>query len=287
MTSLAYDHNLARVTALHPDRVELAFDLDHDWPWLTLPPQHLVLLEKYQYFGSLTALWAMEIFEPGVFTALTGFEWTCPLAPPGAGYGVRGVCGKLEAGAGKAFTFDVFAADGTPLMTSRGAGVAFPNRDYKGWRAHAKQKAQAIHASRGAPTLTDFAPVSAVGLGSDGISFVAPLSQDDDGIYTDALVTTETGFHPRHPFHTGSGDHVNAAHLFDCVMQAAHLVLDADKPLHCAAGRAEFTRYIELGIPFRIRLIGRQVTDAGHTELTCRLSQLGRDNTTISFALQG
>lgn len=290
MTSLAYDRNLARVVRATPDRVELAFDLDFDhWPWLALPPQHLVLLEKFQYFGSLTALWAMKLFEPGVFTALTGFEWTCPPAPQ-AGYAATGVCGRLESATGKAFTFDIHAADGTLLMASRGAGVAFPNRDYKGWRAHAKQKAQAAWAAVGAAPPIAFAAPEAVGLGPDGVAFVSPLRQEGGALYVDALVTPANGFHPQHPYHTGSGDHVNAAHLFDCALQAAQLALGATAPLRCVAGSARFTRYVELGIPFRISVIDQGPVNQGEADAGARLafqfSQLGRDNTTLEYTLQ-
>lgn len=281
MTTLAYDHNLARVTALHPDRVELAFDLDHDrWPWLALPPQHLVLLEKYQYFGSLTALWAMKLFDPGVFTALTWFEWTCPAVSADAGYGVRGACGKWATGSAEGFTFDVDAANGERLLTSRGAGVAFPNRDYKSWRARSKHKTRAAYEALGSPIPTGFAAPSAVGLGANGVSFVTPLKTDDDGPFCDALVSLTTGFHPQHPFHTGSGDHVNAGHLFDCVLQATHLVVGAS--VRCVAGRAEFTRYVELGVPFRIRLAARAADDT----LVFHLSQLGRRNGVITYTVR-
>lgn len=283
MNIVDHPRNFARVAAAHADRVELTFIPDGA-PWFSLLPQHLVLLEKYQFFGSLTALDAMKLVDPTRSTALTHFRWTTPVVPPETGFGTRGTCTRVDRADGAAFTLDVFAADGTCLMTCLGEGVIFANRDFAGWRAQTKENARAAWAALDAPIAVEPAPPSAVGLGAGGVSFVARPRQVDGTLVVDALVTQAGGFHPAHPFHGGSGDHVNAAQMFDCVMQASHLVLDADRPLHCLAGDARFARYIELDIPFRLTLVERGLAD-GNPTLTWRLSQLGRENATIGFTL--
>ena len=91
----------------------------------------------------------------------------------------------------------------------------------------------------------------------------------------------ENCFHPQHPFHTGSGDHVNAAQILDCALQAAHLHLgngqDWDKALICQGGTASFQRYIELDIVFEILVSAKP--DASELEFT--FSQAGHSNASV------
>ena len=76
--ALTYKHNLAHVLKATDSVVDLGFDWRPDlWPWLALPPAHPVVVEKYQYFATMTASWAMGTFSPETYTALTMFEWHC------------------------------------------------------------------------------------------------------------------------------------------------------------------------------------------------------------------
>ncbi len=275
MNTLAYDHNLARVTSVEEGRVELAYDLDRArWPWLALPARHPVLLEKYQYFSAMTGLDALEAFEPGTFTALTQFSWECPDLDGPPELATHGVCVRTATG----FELGLSLADGRELVRSRGSGFAFTDRDFKTWRARSREKARTAAAKAASVA---FAPVSSVSPGLDGRSLVSALETVDGRRQSLALVSTDSGFHPAHPFHTGSGDHVNAGHLFDAVLQVAHLVLGATAPLECVAGAAEFFRFVELDVPFTITLADRATTERGERELRLDVGQLGRDNARI------
>lgn len=273
--------------AVPPDADGVDVILEHDpdrWPWHALPPQHPVLLVKYKYHASVTALWALDFFEPGVFSALTHFEWRCPPASPASGYPTRARCEAALREGVAAFDLRIDAADGAPLMISRGAGVAFPNRDYEGWRAHTKQKTKAAWAALDAPSPTAFATPQAAGVAADVPVFITPPR----GAIFDALVTREGGFCPGHPYHTGSGDHVNAAHLFDCVFQAAHVLMQAergDRVLRCVSGRAEFTRYVELDVPFSLTVEAHAPTADG-ASIAFAIRQLDRPNARIECVVE-
>jgi hypothetical protein len=130
----------------------------------------------------------------------------------------------------------------------------------------------------------EMAPASAVGVGARGRSFVTRLHETGGAPAVTAFVPAQGGFHPRHPFHTGSGDHVNAGHLFDCVLQAAHL-FHAGAPLVCTGGEARFTRFVELDVPFSITCCGREGVDAG-VRLEMGIAQAGRENALIVLDLR-
>jgi hypothetical protein len=65
--------------------------------------------------------------------------------------------------------------------------------------------------------------------------------------------------HPQHPLHIDPGDHVDAAQLLDCAMQASHLLMcpegvDPKAPLRCRSGRAQFRKFVELDCLFEVIL---------------------------------
>jgi len=64
-------------------------------------------------------------------------------------------------------------------------------------------------------------------------------------------VTKENGFVPGHPYHGGSGDHVNSGHLLDAAQQAVRILCGSQMEV-CTGGEATFKRYVELGYPFCI-----------------------------------
>jgi len=268
-SSLVYEHNFARVTKVEPERVELAYDLDHArWPWLALPAQHPVLIEKYQYFGVLSAVWALGVYDPKVQTALTQFEWTCLPIEDEPRLPTLGVCTPTTMN--DAVGFDLtLGSEGQSLVTSRGGGFAFTDRDFPAWRKRSREKALAA----GGGQQIDLAPPEDVGLDAGGRSFVSRRDRDDDGPLVRALVPTDGGFYPAHPFHTGSGDHVNAAQLFDCALQAAQLV--CGEPRSCRGGGAAFTRFVELDVPFELHV--DEVRGDKGLAVQIRVRQLDRD----------
>jgi hypothetical protein len=279
---LVYEHNFARVTAVDGARVELTYDLDPErWPWLSLSAHHPVLVEKYQYFSAVTAA---SVANPArtTFAALTRFRWTCAPEAGRSGHGTAGSCEPWKREEGIGFSLIVHDAERRAVYRASGDGFEFSDRDFPAWRERSRQT---VRAAAGTETI-DPAPASAVGVGAQGRSFVTTL-QTVDGVPTaTALVPTLDGFHPRHPFHTGSGDHVNAGHLFDCVLQVAHLVRAGDGvALVCTGGEAQFSRFVELDVPFAIAVRRREHTADAGVRMETVLTQAGRENALIRLDL--
>ena len=265
--ALAYSENFARVVSVAENRAQLAFELEHArWPWLSLPPQHPVLIEKYQYFGMLTGMWALSGTDPELQTALTQLSWRCPpLREPALAE--RGVCTYEHEGEQELLRLDLQTPAGELLCDMRAIGVVFATRDFAKWRAMARTAA--LDAGRELPMPARARPET-VGLGPEGRALVSPLREQDGRLACTGFVGAEA-FHPRHPFHTGSGDHVNAGHLFDCALQAAHLALESSSPRSCSGGEASFARYLELELPFEISVLGRTPT-----KVAMAMHQLGK-----------
>ena len=273
-----YKTNFARILSSAPDRVELAFDLDAKlWPWLNLPPHHPVLVEKYQYFGATTASWEQGLFTPETFTALTSFGWGCTPAAFAGDYPTRGVFKTQNGEEAMGFSLNVGADDGQVMYQTRGQGFAFKDRDYRVWRERSRR------AALDAKVTADFQFLSpeAVGLAANGHSFIGVSEQADQALTLIACVTKQGGYVPEHPFHTGSRDHVNAAQLMDCGLQAAHWFLGGGQswaePLICIGGEARFQRYVELDVPFTITL----VEQVPNTSVQLKFSQAGYDNAVL------
>lgn len=281
-STFAYSVNFARVVSADANRVELAFDLNHEyWPWLALPPQHPVMLEKYQYFSSITAGWATGIFDPATYLALTQFNWQCPELYADCDHGARACIVNRETDDGVVMCIDVYDETDNRLAHMECVGAAFGDRDFKAWRSTSRHKALVQ-----AGTVTgDYASPDKAGLGKTGISLISALDESGEMPCVTALVTSENSFYPNHPFHTGSGDHVNVGHYFDCVLQMAHLILKPDQTLLCTGGETSFMRFTELDVPFEIRLVEQSDTGTGEFKLSFALSQLGKDNAHIKLGL--
>ena len=282
--ALTYKDNFARVLSAGENRVELAYDLNSAlWPWLTLPTHHPVLIEKYQYFGAMTASWEQQVFSPQTYTALTSFEWRCTDAAFLGPKPTRAVCESWSDTHAMGFTLTVGDEHGLDMYQTSGQGVAFEDRDFKLWREKSRSAALAAKA----PAIP--APVAAelLGLSADGHSFIGAAFERLDQPACIALVPTRGGFHPAHPFHTGSGDHVNAAQLLDCALQAAHLFCGKGQvwqtPMQCTGGKASFQRYVELDVPFEIRL--ESISEDDELKLTLTFSQAGRENVSLQLSL--
>lgn len=282
--ALGYERNFARVLSADDGRVAFAYDLDPErWPWLALPPLHPVVIDKIQYFSAVTAILATSRLEPGTRSALTKIGWSTAPRAGGARHAVRGELG-FASGERPGYRLAVFDADGHENARIWGEGAAFADRDFGAWRARAKRTArEAAGAAAAPPPPAD--PV-AVGLGPGGRCLVSKPFERDGALALAALVTAVNGFHPAHPFHTGSGDHVNAAHLFDCALQAAHLLAEpAGARLACTDGEAEFLRFVELDTPFELRLEAREPLAHGRTRMRFAIGQAGRENARVRFDL--
>lgn len=281
--TLGYAHNFARITATSGDYYDIEFDLKADrWPWLALPPWHPVLMNKYQYFAAMSASWAAGILRPGVHTALTKLSWTCDPSlktlPP------WGRCGHWRRESNMGFQLSLGTPDAPDQATMEGTGHTFEDRDFGAWRNKSKQSARAL----AAPRYPFPAALDEVGLAPQGVRFVGELHDATTAAWVQALVPATRGFFPGHPFHTGTGDHVNAGHQFDCALQAAHLLL-ADRWQHtgliCRQGEATFNRFVELDAPFVIHMRERPSRDA-QACIEFVLSQGDRDNALITLSLE-
>lgn len=277
MEALVYAHNFASVRSSSEGRLELEYDLDRErWPWLSLDPLHPVLIEKYQYFGVVTAVLAHKLVDSSTFTALTHFEWECDHITDQ--HVTRAVYVDASEPGVPRFGLMLSSPEGGVLATTRGAGFAFTDRDVKAWRAASRAKAL----SAAVAPVDAFAPAEAVGLHHGGTSFLAPRRTVDGQAACRAVVHTDRAFHPAHEFHTGSGDHVNAGHLFDCALQFAHLVGGAAGP--CMGGRAEFLRFVELDVPFEIVRVEGAADDPDAVAMMFR--QLDRDMAKIELRFE-
>ncbi|MEM7136018.1 MAG: hypothetical protein AAF500_05530 [Myxococcota bacterium] len=274
MEALVYPQNFAAVRSASGNRVDLEYDLDRDrWPWLSLEPRHPVLIEKYQYFGAVTAVLAQQLVDTSTFTALTQFEWAC--VGRGDRHATCGVYVDSSSPGAPRFELTLVGPDGVVLAKTEGSGFAFTDRDVGAWRSASRTKALAASV----PGIDAFAAASEAGLPPDGASFLAPPETVDGKTSCRGVVQTNRAFHPAHPFHTGSGDHVNAGHLFDCALQFAHLLGRATQP--CTGGRAQFFRFVELDVPFEIVSLDATRTDANAASALFR--QLDRDSAKIEL----
>lgn len=264
--SLAYERNFARVTSVTHDWVHLTFDTEDAWPWLSLPARHPVLLEKYQYFGVLSAVWAAKLMDPTHLAALTEFRWRARASASAPSFGR---CQVPRADRGERYRLELYGEPGDPGLPQAalwGTGVNLGAGDVRALRAASRAKALRRAANLPRPEL-------------EGARFVTPPRAEGGRLHARGLVTSQEGFHPAHPFHTGSGDHVNAAQLFDCALQLASFVFEEEGlGERCASGAARFSRFVELDVPFETQTWIRERT------VETSFTQLGRANCRIEMS---
>lgn len=254
------------------------FDLSSDamkWPWLRLHPANNIAVQATNYY----AMTAVSRFAGSLgeeWSALTEFAWRAFNVGKSARHPVRGVA---EAGEGEApgYVCDLFDADGARVYHVTGKGVVFRTRDFKAWREKSKAEALALPA----PENFTYALPSTVGVSSTVESIVSPLRREGEEVFADALVTAANGFPPAHPYHDGSGDHVNSTHMADAAQQVAQM-LRAEQGLGGwpAGGDIAFRRYVELERPFRLTL---ESSPADSARLAFRLEQGGRPCASIAL----
>lgn len=223
-----------------------------EWPWLNLHPADNIAVQSTNYYALTGVSRFTERMDGSKWTALTKFTWRTHQTGEGALHPASGRATHDDDGIGYACSFA--DARGRPVYDVSGAGVVFQTRDFEGWRAKAKEKVMALPE----PEAFVFAKPAAVGVATQQEVFVTDLCEDEAGPYAEALMTAETAFRPVHPYHGGSGDHVNSGNLCDVVQQTARQFRG---PGYTSGGRAIFKHYVELGRPFRIRLAAGATSD--------------------------
>jgi hypothetical protein len=219
------------------------------WPWLALPSSHPTVIQSINYFASVEAAKAFGSYDPTKWSALTQTHWVSnrdTAGPPS--HGLADYIQDPDSSDRHLFRLTFFDKDGTLVCRLTGKGVIFHTRDFEGWREEAKQGAEPPQAAQD----FSFASAEDLGVSSDVERFLSPLKKEDRLTAT-ALVTRKNGLHPAHPYHGGSGDHVNANHLADAGFQFAHL-FHHGRVLSCTQGEITFKRFVELGRPFTISL---------------------------------
>lgn len=229
-------------------------------PWLTLPPHHPVVIQTQAFWTAVGASVALAGMEATQWSALTWIDWE--LGDARAGHAESGVYRREEEDGKASYEIVLFNASQTPIVTIRGRGVVFRNRNFEKWREGSK--AQARKAAAGGEFT--YAPREVLGLTADERVLVAPFDPGSD--FVEALVTPENGFPPGNPVIGGSGDHVNSTHFHEIARQALTLIegrSDID-----TSGEMSLNRYVELGTPLRLH-----IRDRAKRGITFELVQLG------------
>lgn len=239
------------------------------WGWLSLAPQHPVVIQTQQFWASFCALQFEGGLEDGQWSALTWMDYS--LGDPKAEHAVRGVYSRVENERGPAFAITLFDAADREIVTMRGRGVVFRNRNFEEWREGSKTEA------RQAPPRVEFfyAEPENLGLGQGEFAFVAPLVAGSSRI--ECLVTPENGMPPHNRVISGSGDHVNSTHFGEITRQALCLIT-GDPAVQVTGGEMHLNRYVELGTPFSLRF---EPPENGSIRFT--LEQLGKDCAVIDL----
>lgn len=216
------------------------------WPWLTLHPTDAAAVQTFNYYALVESVAARGGEETDKWTALTRLRWRCFQTGDDAPRVHHGLAEAPADPEKPDYLMTAFDADGGLVYRLSGAGIVFRNRDFKAWR---KQNRDLVLATP-APDGFDYAPAAAVGALSEVASLVSLIDALGRGA---GLVTRDNGFPPNHPFHDGSGDHVNATHLADAAQQIAmQNRIRAGAPARIHGGDVVFKRYVELDRPFDI-----------------------------------
>lgn len=237
--SYTHDHEVAN------DGI-VAFKCSTDsesWPWLALHPFDPIVVQSINFWASVETATARGTWDPDKWSALTQMTWQC--GEIGVGHAVRGIGKPAGTDGSPGFHISFFDDDDALVYEMGGKGVIFQTRDFEAWRAKSKKKMSAP------VDTTDFvfAPAETVGVAEQDHCFVSPLHSNEKPS-VQALVSKRKGFMPTHPYHSGSGDHVNSNQLADVVRQFVNLI-SGEKTL-LMGGEIEFNRYVELDRPFDV-----------------------------------
>jgi len=235
-----------------------------DWPWLALDPFDPIVVQSLNYYGPYETAVFRGVYAAGQWTALTQTEWRC--GERGVGHAVRGVADAPRQGDDAGYRIRFYDEHDRLAYLMTGKGVVFRNRNFEQWRAGSKQDL-ATYSDAGKFV---YAPAASVGVATQVESLVSDLN-DETGLSVTGLVTRDNGFPPAHPYHSGSGDHVNASHLADACRQFACLVR-REPQLLVNSGTMQFQRYVELDHPFVLEMAGEGESQQG---MTMSISQAG------------
>ena len=233
-------------------------DVD-EWPWLALGPRHPVVVQAQNFWTSIGASYALGSLSEEQWSALTWTEWA--VGDPAAGLATRGTYGREERGDTDNFVISLFDDREREVVTMRGRGVIFRNRNFEEWRQGSKREAAEV-----AHEPIAFVSRDTLGIGASEHPLVG-LPQGDT---VPALVSRENGLPPANPMLGGSGDHVNSVHMIEAARQAL-CVLDGESSRTFTGGEMQLNRYVELGTQFRLTPNQR-----GANNVTFTLEQLER-----------
>ena len=232
-------------------------------PWLALAPHHPVVVQTQSYWTAVGGSIALQGMETSKWTALTWTDWE--LGDGVGGHAVRGVYRNAtlegEHAGQLGYSIELVNQRGAVIVTIRGKGVVFRNRNFEQWREGAKQKAR----KAGRPGGFVYADKAALALTNDERVLVAPFEPACG--YVEALVDDTNGFPPGNPMSGGSGDHVNSTHLHELARQALFLIkrrTDID-----TSGTMSLNRYVELGAPVRLH-----IEDQADNAITFEVAQM-------------
>lgn len=229
--------------------------------WLALPPHHPVVVQTQAFWTSVGASIALGGMKDGQWSALTWAAWE--LGEGSGGHALRGVFSHKEHNEELIYEIALLNEAGATIVTIRGRGVIFRNRNFEKWREGSKSEA------REAAPQQDFtyADHAALGLREDERVLVAPY--DPASAYVEALVTPANGFPPGNPLIGGSGDHVNSTHFHEIARQALFQIKDRTDLE--TSGEMTLKRYVELGTPLRLN-----IREEVETSITFELEQLSK-----------
>lgn len=213
-------------------------------PWLALPPHHPVVIQTQSFWTAVGSSIALQGMEATQWSALTWIDWE--LGEGGGGHAVRGEYRADKESEHPHYSIVLFNAASEAVVTIKGRGVIFRNRNFEKWREGSKEEA------RKAASLAEFmyADKAVLGLTKDERVLVAPF--DPATSYVEALVTDKNGFPPGNPVIGGSGDHVNSTHLHELGRQALFLI--AGRTDIDTSGEMTMKRYVELGTPLKLNI---------------------------------
>ena len=245
---------------------------ERQWPWLELPPCHPVVITTESFWISVGCSVARGTMDPEKWSALTWMDWQC--GDPGAGHGVRGEMRNTAVKDELGFAIELFDEKDRCTLRMRGKGVVFRNRDFEGWRNKAKREVR----ERAEASQFTYAEAARLGLPDGEHPLIAPLVKGPP-VHAFGLITEANGMPPASRHLSGSGDHVNATHLAEVGRQFIALLV-GDPQVRFAGGELTFSRYVELGIPFRVTLAGRE-----EEKVELEVQQAGRSCTSMVFIL--
>ncbi len=243
------------------------------WPWLALNPHHPIVIQTINYWASVEAAKARGTLDLSQWTALTQSDWHC--GERGSGPLSHGRAETQNDGDVEGYKLTLYDQNDALVVQMSGKGVVFRNRDFEAWRASAKRQL----AKAPKPANFEYAAAASVGVGTQKESLISPLRARDEPS-VQALITRENGLMPGHPYHSGSGDHVNANHLADVALQFATAL--HRQPVTVEAGKMQFNRFIELDYPFEIVLDDDQQTEE---MIVMRISQADRQCAHIAMTI--